>query len=108
VRVRDDAGADLAGRRGARRAGFGARAPADPESARTPAHPRWRGLWALLVGTGLRLGVARALRWRDVDEEAGALQLQVIAHIDEPVTLDGDDVEYSSELYGSDIDKEEE
>jgi hypothetical protein len=34
--------------------------------------------------------------------------LQVIAQIEEPVTLDGDDVEYNTELYGSDIDKEEE
>jgi hypothetical protein len=42
------------------------------------------------------------------EEEAGTLQLQVIAQIEEPVTLDGDDVEYSTELYGSDIDKEEE
>jgi hypothetical protein len=41
------------------------------------------------------------------EEEAGALQLQVIAQIEEPVTLEGDDVEYSTELYGSDIDKEE-
>lgn len=39
--------------------------------------------------------------------EAGTLQLQVIAQIEEPVTLDGDDVEYTTELYGSDIDKEE-
>lgn len=42
------------------------------------------------------------------EEEAGALQLQVIAQIDEPVTLEGEDVDYSTELYGSDIDKEEE
>jgi hypothetical protein len=42
------------------------------------------------------------------EEEAGALQLQVIAQIEEPVTLDGYDVEYNTELYGSDIDKEEE
>ena len=42
------------------------------------------------------------------EEELGALQLQVIAQIDEPVTLDGDDVEYQTELYGSDVDKEEE
>ncbi len=41
------------------------------------------------------------------EEELGALQLQVIAQIDEPVTLDGDDVDYRTELYGSDIDKEE-
>ena len=41
------------------------------------------------------------------EEEAGALQLQVIAQIDEPVTLDGEDVDYHTELYGSDIDKEE-
>ncbi len=42
------------------------------------------------------------------EEELGALQLQVIAQIDEPVTLDGDDVEYRTELYGSDVDKEAE
>jgi hypothetical protein len=41
------------------------------------------------------------------EEEAGALQLQVIAQIEEPVTLEGDDVEYTTELFGSDIDKEE-
>ncbi len=41
------------------------------------------------------------------EEELGALQLQVIAQIEEPVTLDGDDVDYRTELYGSDIDKEE-
>lgn len=42
------------------------------------------------------------------EEEAGALQLQVIAQIDEPVTLDGEDVDYRTELYGSDIDRVEE
>jgi hypothetical protein len=42
------------------------------------------------------------------EEELGALQLQVIAQIDEPVTLDGDDVDYRTELYGSDVDKEAE
>ena len=41
------------------------------------------------------------------EEELGALQLQVIAQIDEPVTLDGDDVDYRTELYGSDIDRVE-
>lgn len=41
------------------------------------------------------------------EEEVGALQLQVIAQIDEPVTLDGDDVDYIVELYGSDIDRVE-
>jgi hypothetical protein len=41
------------------------------------------------------------------EEELGALQLQVIAQIDEPVTLDGDDVDYKVELYGSDIDRVE-
>jgi hypothetical protein len=41
------------------------------------------------------------------EEEAGALQLQVIAQIEEPVTLEGEDVEYSVEFYGSDINKEE-
>ena len=40
------------------------------------------------------------------EEELGALQLQVIAQIDEPVTLDGEDVDYRTELYGSDVDKE--
>jgi hypothetical protein len=42
------------------------------------------------------------------EEELGALQLQVIAQIDEPVTLDGEDVDYRTELYGSDVDKEAE
>lgn len=42
------------------------------------------------------------------EEELGALQLQVIAQIDEPVTLDGDDVDYRTEFYGSDVDKEAE
>jgi hypothetical protein len=42
------------------------------------------------------------------EEEAGALQLQVVAQIDEPVDSEGDDVEYRTELYGCDIDKEEE
>jgi hypothetical protein len=42
------------------------------------------------------------------EKEAGALQLQVIAQIEEPVTLEGEDVDYSVEFYGSDIDKEEE
>ena len=41
------------------------------------------------------------------EEEAGALQLQVIAQIDEPVTLEGEDVDYHTELYGSDIDRVE-
>ena len=42
------------------------------------------------------------------EEELGALQLQVIAQIEEPVTLEGEDVDYSTELYGSDIDRVEE
>lgn len=42
------------------------------------------------------------------EEELGAIQLQVIAQIEEPVTLDGEDVDYSVELYGSDIDRVEE
>lgn len=41
------------------------------------------------------------------EEEAGALQLQVIAQIEEPVTLEGEDVDYKTELYGSDIDRVE-
>jgi hypothetical protein len=41
------------------------------------------------------------------EEELGALQLQVIAQIDEPVTLDGDDVDYKVDFYGSDIDRVE-
>ena len=41
------------------------------------------------------------------EEELGALQLQVIAQIDEPVTLEGDDVDYAVEFYGSDIDRVE-
>lgn len=41
------------------------------------------------------------------EEELGALQLQVIAQIEEPVTLEGEDVDYKTELYGSDIDRVE-
>lgn len=32
------------------------------------------------------------------EEEAGALQLQVIAQIEEPVTDEGDDVEYTTRI----------
>ena len=41
------------------------------------------------------------------EEELGALQLQVIAQIEEPVTLEGEDVDYKTELYGSDVDRVE-
>lgn len=37
------------------------------------------------------------------EEELGALQLQTIAQVEEPVDLDGADVDYSVEFYGSDI-----
>lgn len=39
------------------------------------------------------------------EDEKGTLQHQVIAQIDEPVTADGEDVSYSIEFYGSDIDE---
>jgi hypothetical protein len=33
------------------------------------------------------------------EEEVGALQLQIVAQIEEPVTLEGEDVEYTTELH---------
>ena len=33
------------------------------------------------------------------EDELGALQLQLIAQIEEPVTGEGDDVEYTTELH---------
>src|SRR5581483_2314991 len=36
---------------------------------------RWHVLWALLMGTGCRLGEAIALRWRDVDLDAGVVSI---------------------------------
>jgi hypothetical protein len=39
------------------------------------------------------------------EEEKGTLQLQVIAQVEEPVTAEGDDVSYSVDFYGSDIDE---
>jgi hypothetical protein len=39
------------------------------------------------------------------EEEKGTLQMQVIAQIEEPVTAEGEDVSYSVEFYGSDIDE---
>lgn len=41
------------------------------------------------------------------EEELGNLQLQTIAQVEEPVNGDGEDVTYTVELYGSDIDKVE-
>ena len=42
------------------------------------------------------------------EEELGNLQLQTIAQVEEPVDGDGDEVEYTTEFYGSDIDRVEE
>ncbi len=39
------------------------------------------------------------------EDEKGTLQHQVIAQIEEPVTAEGDDVSYSVNFYGSDIDE---
>jgi hypothetical protein len=39
------------------------------------------------------------------EEELGNLQLQTIAQVEEPVDGNGDDVTYTTEFYGSDIDK---
>ena len=39
------------------------------------------------------------------EEEKGTLQHQVIAQIEEPVTAEGDDVTYTTNFYGSDIDE---
>jgi hypothetical protein len=36
------------------------------------------------------------------EEELGALMLQVIAQIEEPVTLEGDDVDYQTTIIGED------
>lgn len=37
---------------------------------------RWGALWGVLVGTGCRLGEAAALRWDDLDWEAGTVTLR--------------------------------
>jgi len=39
------------------------------------------------------------------EDEKGFLQHQVIAQIEEPVTLEGEDVTYVTTFYGSDIDE---
>lgn len=39
------------------------------------------------------------------EEELGNLQLQTIAQVEEPVNGEGEDVTYTVEFYGSDIDK---
>jgi len=36
---------------------------------------RWRALWALLVGSGCRIGEALAVRWSDIDRDAGLLSI---------------------------------
>ena len=41
------------------------------------------------------------------EDEKGTLQHQVIAQIEEPVTADGEDVTFTTEFYGSDIDEVE-
>jgi integrase len=40
------------------------------------ATPRWRPLFATLTFTGLRIGEALGLRWRDVDFEAGVIRVR--------------------------------
>jgi site-specific recombinase XerC len=37
---------------------------------------RWHVLWALLLGTGCRLGEAVGLQWQDVDLDAGTVTIQ--------------------------------
>jgi hypothetical protein len=39
------------------------------------------------------------------EDELGALQLQTIAQVEEPVDGNGDEVEYSTEFYGASIDR---
>jgi hypothetical protein len=39
------------------------------------------------------------------EDEKGFLQHQVIAQVEEPVTLEGEDVTYTTNFYGSDIDE---
>ena len=60
------------------------------------ADDRLHALWALLVTTGLRRGEALALRWDDVDLEAGRLRVQrsfttagYEVHLTEPKTAAG-------------------
>ncbi|MHB8958365.1 MAG: tyrosine-type recombinase/integrase [Candidatus Limnocylindrales bacterium] len=38
-------------------------------------HPTYRALWAVLGGTGLRLGEALGLKWSDIDTAAGVLSV---------------------------------
>ncbi|MFN8532690.1 MAG: hypothetical protein U0556_04005 [Dehalococcoidia bacterium] len=37
---------------------------------------RWRSLWLLLIGAGIRIGEARALQWRDLDLDAGMVRIE--------------------------------
>lgn len=41
---------------------------------------RWHPLWVTLADTGMRIGEALALRWSDVDEEAGIINLHQALH----------------------------
>lgn len=44
---------------------------------------KWRPLWIVLAACGLRIGEARALRWQDVDLQAGTLRVtSSLQHID--------------------------
>lgn len=43
---------------------------------------KWRALWAVLAGTGMRRGEVLALRWDDVDWERGSIR------VDETITRD--------------------
>ena len=35
----------------------------------------WKPLWALLIGTGLRIGEALGLQWKDIDESSQTLRI---------------------------------
>ncbi|MGH2407135.1 MAG: tyrosine-type recombinase/integrase [Candidatus Limnocylindrales bacterium] len=67
-------------------------APLTPEQARhlidSAAHDRYRALYVIALGTGLRQGELLGLRWRDVDLEAGRLQVRhTLACVEGGLTL---------------------
>lgn len=47
--------------------------------------PRWRTMIAVALGTGLRVGELRALRWEDVDLERGVIRVCRNATVDDAV-----------------------
>ncbi len=66
--------------------------PLTPEHAKTliaaSADDRHRALWITALGTGLRQGELLALRWEDVDLEAGRLRVRhSLANVDGTLTL---------------------